>query len=235
MWWWGLVQAALAGQVFINGAPVDPAELAGTTLEQAEVRFDDEGNVHVVVSDPVLPAAPAEVAAPADVAAPAEVAEVAETESEHDEDSEAEATLASTTPAAGAWPEASRDSITTARTRSRRLHPSGVPEARWWLVVEDDGSRGHTIEILINDTHVETIRSGEIPRILDVGGHLVPGPNRVVLRSVSTQASGGPLYVYVGHGSDRDGTVMLEQPEVQFALGASRSGTYQREYTVNVD
>src|SRR5690606_6415943 len=134
-----------------------------------------------------------------------------------------------------AWPDASGRTAPLSRLTARGMHPSGVPEARWWLVVEDDGSRGHTIEILINGELVETVRSGEIPRILDVGAHLVPGENRILLRSTSTQASGGPLYVYLGSGNDRDGTVMIDQPEVQFALRAAGAGTYQRECTARGD
>lgn len=217
MWWVGLAKVALAGQIFVNGAPVDPVDLAGTTLEEADVRFDADGNVHVEAPGYEAP----EVTTAGPLPDEASVAP-------------ADAPAGAAGPTA-AWPVPAPTSLTLTRATGRGLHPSGVPEARWWLVVEDDGSRGHSIEVLINGELVQTVRSGEVPRILDVGAHLAPGSNRVLLRSTSTQAAGGPLYVYLGSGSDRDGTVMLEQPEVQFALGASRSGTYQREYTVTVE
>lgn len=217
MWWVGLAKVAVAGQIFVNGAPVDPVDLAGTTLEEAEVRFDADGNVHVD--------APGHEAPPASADPLPEEAPVGR-------GAEALPTAGATS---AAWPVPSGTPAALSRSPVRGMHPSGVPEARWWLVVEDDGSRGHSVEVYVNGALVQTIRSGEVPRIVDVGGHLVPGPNRVLLRATSAQASGGPLYVYLGSGSDRDGTVVLEQPEVQFALGASRSGTYQREYTVTVE
>lgn len=128
----------------------------------------------------------------------------------------------------------------TTATRTPPPSPSpkpaghGVAEGRWWLVTEDDGSRGHLIDVYVNGARALTIKSGEEQHIEDMGPWLRPGTNRITMRATSTDAAGGPLYVYVGTGSNDEGTLMMDTPAVQFGLGATRSGPYEREYTVEV-
>ncbi len=110
----------------------------------------------------------------------------------------------------------------------------GVPQATWWLVTEDSGSQGHVIEVLVNDRLAHTLRSGDPQRIIDVGMHLRRGNNRVVVKSTSTNPGGGALYVYVGTGSDRSGTVVMDEPIVQYGVGSNRNGPLEREYTIQV-
>jgi hypothetical protein len=55
------------------------------------------------------------------------------------------------------------------------------------------------------------------------------------MRSSSAHASGGSLYVYVGTGSDRSGTFVMDEPPIEFGLSADRIGLYSRTYPLNVD
>lgn len=113
--------------------------------------------------------------------------------------------------------------------------PGAVAAARWWLVTEDNGSSGHTIEVWVNGQLAQTVRSGEPQKIADIGRWLRVGPNQVIVKSNSVNPAGGSFYVYLGTGSDQSGTVVMDNPSVQFGAGASRTGPFQREYALNVD
>lgn len=214
-----LAQLAFAGQVFINGIEVHPAQIAGTTMQKVDVTFDQAGNIRVTapgykieVQQPVAPAAHVPQAAGHVPPQPAAAPPVPT----HPIAAAATAPAQPPAPAPG-------------------MHPSGVPKAQWWLVVEDNGSIGHAVEVFVNGQLVQTVRSGEPMRIpIDVGGALRPGDNQVVVKSNSVGAGGGALYVYIGTGGDRSGTFVLDQPQVQYGLGKSRSGPYQREYSFQV-
>ena len=80
----------------------------------------------------------------------------------------------------------------------------------------------------------EVVRSGEPQRIIDIGRHLRLGNNDIQIRSNSAGGGGGSLYVYLGTGSDRSGTVVMDEPAVQYGLGASRTGPFERSYTLQV-
>jgi hypothetical protein len=121
------------------------------------------------------------------------------------------------------------------RTTTPPPGASGVAAARWWLVTEDNGSSGHQIEIWINGKLAQTLRSGDPQKIVDVGPWLQAGPNEILMKSNSTNASGGSFYVYIGTGSDESGTVVMDNPQVQFGLAAKRSGPFSRTYTLEVD
>lgn len=110
-----------------------------------------------------------------------------------------------------------------------------VGAARWWLVTEDNGSVGHTIDILVNGQLVRTVGSGQPQQIMDVAKWLKPGANNVELVSNSVNAAGGTYYVYIGTGSDQSGTVVMENPMVQFGVSSTRNGPYRRSFTLNVD
>ena len=114
--------------------------------------------------------------------------------------------------------------------------PAGaVTPARWWLVTEDAGTTGHTIQVFVNGQQAYTFRSGQPQTIVDVGRWLVVGPNQVKFVSSSVTPTGGSFYVYMGTGSNQSGTVVLDNPVVQFGLGMNRSGPYEREFTMTVD
>ena len=69
--------------------------------------------------------------------------------------------------------------------------PAPVQAGLWWMVTQDNGSLGHTVEVWINEQRVATYASGQAPQIKDLGNHLVPGENSVTLRSRSSNAGGG--------------------------------------------
>ena len=115
------------------------------------------------------------------------------------------------------------------------LVSSGVAPSRWFVVSEDSGSAGHTIEVWINGQLATTVRSGQAQAIVDVGRWLRVGGNQVEVRSSSSHASGGTLYVYLGTGSDRSGTFVMDKPPIEFGLAADRLGQYSRTYPLNVD
>lgn len=112
---------------------------------------------------------------------------------------------------------------------------SGVTPARWWMVTEDGATTGHVIEVFINDQLAFQVTSGQPQQIVDVGRFLHMGSNRVRIRSNSANPTGGAYYVYIGTGSDKSGTVVMDNPTVQFGVSAGKSGPYEREYTLVVD
>ena len=105
-----------------------------------------------------------------------------------------------------------------------------VPAGAWWLVTEDDQSSGRTVEVLVNGALVRRVASGEAQLILDLAPYLRPGANTVVINPLPG-ASRGTLNVYVGRGSNRQGTIHLDNPDV--AWRASEN-TGARQYTLNV-
>jgi hypothetical protein len=112
---------------------------------------------------------------------------------------------------------------------------SGVAPSRWFVVSEDSGSVGHTVEVWINGQLATTVRSGQPQAIVDIGRWLRLGPNQIEIRSSSAHAEGGTLYVYVGTGSDRSGTFVMDEPPIEFGLAADRLGQYSRTYPLSVD
>ena len=103
--------------------------------------------------------------------------------------------------------------------------PSGqVPTARYWLVSQDAGSHGHTVDIVVNGTAVATVRSGGDPLIIDLAPYLHVGTNQVALNAPpAPDASGGALSVHVGVGENRRGTIDLVNPDVSLVRRAGRS------------
>lgn len=210
-----IAQLAHAGQVYVNGTLVNPAQIAGTTLEMVTVAFDAAGNVQVSA-----PGYEIEVMGPP-----------ASTPTLHSQDPPPPVSP-SYPPVTGRPPVAAV--VANPPPPAPGTHPSGVPKAAWWLATEDNGSVGHTIEVFVNGQRTHALRSGEPLRLVDIGGYLRPGTNEVLLRSNSVEAGGGTLYVYIGTGSDQSGTVVMDAPQVQFGLGPSRSGTTERTYSITV-
>jgi hypothetical protein len=115
------------------------------------------------------------------------------------------------------------------------MNPNGLAKASWWLVTEDNNTGGHTIEVVINDQVAHTLRSGQPQQIVDISAFLIRGINTIVVKSNSSAATGGTLYVFIGPGNDQSGTVVMDHPEIQFGVGSSRTGPYQREYSITVN
>lgn len=111
-----------------------------------------------------------------------------------------------------------------------------VPQGRYWLVTEDDGTVGHTIEVSINGQLAVTVTSAEPQRVVDLARWLQPGENAVSVKGTSQQPKGGNLYVYIGSGqTDPAGTMVMGEPAVEFGLGASREGVTEREFSFVVE
>lgn len=223
---WSWMVPALAGNLYINGVFVDPATIAGVEMKDVHITFDAQGNIQVtapgykieVVGSPTPPPAPrAPVAAPAPYPAPTPYP--------------APSPYVAPTPA----PSPYAVPLAPAPGAPAALPPSNVAPARWWLVTEDNGSAGHTVEVLINGQVVRTLGSGQPQQIVDVGRWLRVGANQVEVRSQSTNAGGGTYYVYIGTGSDQSGTVVMEKPIVQYGLANNRSGATSRSFTLDVD
>lgn len=109
---------------------------------------------------------------------------------------------------------------------------TGVPAGSWWLVTEDNGSGGHSVSVYLNGVLARQVKSGEPQLIEDITGWLKPGSNQVRMVSNSQSAVGGTLYVYLGTGNNDSGTVVMDPPKVQFGVGQSRSGEYERTYSI---
>ena len=206
-----LVASAFAGQLYINGVFVDPATIPGVEMKNVSVSFDAQGNIKVD--------------------APGYKIEV-----QGNPTPPPSAPGATTT----TTPRPMPPGTTTAPPAAPRqpAPPAGNPAvavARWWLVTEDNGSAGHSIDVMINGQLVRTVGSGKPQQILDVGKWLRPGSNDVKIRSNSVNSGGGTFYVYIGTGSDQSGTVVMENPMVQFGVSSSRQGQYDRSFTLNVD
>lgn len=196
------IAAAMAGKVFVNEVLVDPVDLAAVELKNVRVTADREGNLFID--------APGYSVRPVDP----------------------NAAVTRATPPAPALPA---DPIGTPAPAPAPVAaaPGMVKPATWWLYAEDQGSAGHTVDVKVNGVVVTTIRSGQAaPVILDLQKWLRLGANQVECVASSTEPTGGPLYVYVGRGEDRGGTVNMGTPEIQFGVGSYRHGVTRREYTL---
>lgn len=205
-----LASVALAGSVFVNGVNVD--SLRNTTFENVTVTIDADGNLQIDAPnykiEVVDPAAVGGAPMPAAPVPPAQTPGQA---------------------AVGTQGPPPPQPMT-----AQAPPTSEVAVGQWWLISEDNGSAGHTVHAYINGVRVAVVQSGSEPFILDIGPWLRRGPNTVEVKSNSQNAGGGPLYVYLGPGSNESGTVYMDRPEVQFGLSPNRSGPYSRTYQVSV-
>ncbi|MFT6374186.1 MAG: hypothetical protein ACJATT_000247 [Myxococcota bacterium] len=195
---------ALAGTVFVNG--VDVGDMRGQTFEDCTVVFDSSGDLHISA-----PGYDIQVQTAPSGSSPTPVS------------------LAPLTPT-------SVPVVSNPTPPQQRLPASGqgIADGQWWLVSDDSGSQGHTVDVFVNGALARTVASGQPQVILDLGPFLVYGANRVHLQAQSSAPSGGPLYVYLGRGSNASGTVMMDSPDIQFGLGPSRNGETSRDYTLEV-
>lgn len=204
MWW--MTSAALAASVYVNGTNVD--SLRSQTFENVTVTIDAKGDVLIHAPGYKIEVMGGSTAS-SSVPAAGSVATVA----------------------SGTNPTASGATVTS--SQSTTVAPTGRA-GKWWLVTEDNGSKGHLINVYVNNNLVQTVRSGDGQMIVDVGSWMMPGSNQVRIESTSSGASGGTLYVYIGSGNNDSGTVVLDKPEIQYGLGASRQGPYARDYTIEI-
>ena len=97
-----------------------------------------------------------------------------------------------------------------------------MPAERWWLVIEDNGSKGHVLEISVNGTLVSNYQSGSAPVMIDLAAFLHPGENQVDVTAVASDAlGGGVLHIYVAPGANQGGELVLEEPVLVFSRRAS--------------
>lgn len=201
-----LTSLALAGSVYVNG--VDVGDMRNQTFEDCTVVFDSSGNLHI--SAPGYEIQVMDTPEPANTAPPA---------------------ASGFDPRVGQAPAASAPAAVSAPPAPVTAPTPGVAPGVYWLVSDDSGSAGHAVDVYINGNLVSNVTSGQPQAILDLAPWVVPGVNRVHLQATSTNAAGGPLYVYIGQGSNESGTVMMDSPEIQFGLGPSRQGETVRDYT----
>lgn len=225
-----LTAVAFAGNLYVNDVHVNPTDLQGMTLEDVDVAIDAEGNIRIAA-----PGYKIEVVTPAPASAPYGQQPAYGQPAQQPAYGQP-AQQPTQQPAYGQPvqpPAYTGNTATYGAPPSAPIDP-GVPQARWWLVTEDNGSSGHSVEVWINGRMAEVVRSGDPQRIVDVGRHLRLGSNEIQIKSNSAGGSGGSLYVYLGTGSDRSGTVVMDEPAVQYGLGASRVGPFERSYTLQV-
>jgi hypothetical protein len=111
-----------------------------------------------------------------------------------------------------------------------------VEPGRYWLVVQDDSSAGHTIDIIINERIAKTVTSGGGQVVLDLAPFLKKGKNDVrISAQPGPVPSGGDLTIYLGQGSNESGTMSLRRPEIAYSRGASDPPTGgSRSYSLTV-
>lgn len=138
-------------------------------------------------------------------------------------------------PKGNIWIDAPRYTVEVA-DGSPSPTPAAVPAGRYWLVSEEGGSRGHTVDVVINGELVRKVRSGDKQVILDLREWLRPGANTVVFTAPgAADASGGALQLHVGTGSTSSGTLILDDPEITFVRrsdGARRPASRTFSLTV---
>lgn len=100
---------------------------------------------------------------------------------------------------------------------------SVVPAGTWWLVTEDNGSTGSVVDVMINGTVIRRVVSGQAQLIMDIGPFLKQGNNEITMLIQPGSAGGGILNIYVGQGSNAQGTIRLDAPSVRFSRRSSDS------------
>lgn len=115
--------------------------------------------------------------------------------------------------------------------------PTAIAPGTWWLVTEDDGSAGQSVDIRINGVLVRTVRSGDVQVMMDVSSLLRRGANEVTFSATSQAAlAAGNMAFYIGMGTPgANGVVRLDAPPVKYTRRAAEglvSG--QRSLTVTI-
>ena len=110
-----------------------------------------------------------------------------------------------------------------------------TPET-YWLVVQDDASTGHEIDIVINNRIVKTVSSGGRQVVMDLAPFLQRGENAIrIVAKPGAVPGGGDLNILIGEGSNDSGTLVLGRLDINYSRGASDPPTGgSRSFTLNV-
>lgn len=209
---------AFAGTLYINGVRADG--LAETEFKNVNVRVDSRGDVYIDA-----PRYSIEVVQPGGVAPPTQpVAAQPVTGQPATSYAPAPSYTAQPAPTYAAQP------AVTAASPAAPTSSAAVAPGSWWLVTDDNASKGHVIDVYIGGVLVQTVRSGDPQVMLDVSAYLHSGENMVQFSARGGETpSGGVLHVYIGSGVITQGTLSLNAPQIDFsrrstdgAAGASR-------------
>lgn len=209
---------AFAGTLYINGVRADG--LAETEFKNVNVRVDARGDVYIDA-----PRYSIEVVQPGGVAPPTQPVAAQPVASQPAPTyAPAPSSTAQPAPSYVAQPAVTTPAPVTP-TSSAAIAPGS-----WWLVTDDNASKGHVIDVYIGGVLVQTVRSGDPQVMLDVSAYLHTGENMVQFSARGGETpSGGVLHVYIGSGVITQGTLSLNAPQIDFsrrstdgAAGASR-------------
>lgn len=233
---WILGTLLLGGSVYINGVKAN--SLRNFEIEDVDVKIDANGDIYITAPNlivevagaeqpPTPPPAPETTPAPEPTVAPP----AAPAPSPLGQAPPAQ-------PAVDAPPQAAPvgQPAVVAPTPVLQAPEMGVPPEAWWLVIEDNGSSGHVLEIAINGVPVTNYSSGSAPVMIDLATFLHPGENQVDVVAVQSPAlGGGVLHVYLAPGANQDGELVLEEPALVFSRRASddpEGATFHRTLSI---
>lgn len=228
---WVLGALLLGGSVYINGVKAN--SLRNFEIEDVDVKIDADGNVYITAPNLIVEVAGAQDAPQGTPVEPSAVAPSPPEPSSMDplpmEPPPAPVAPSSALPVLEAepapTPPAQVQGATPAAAAPTVLAPppeSAVAPERWWLVIEDNGSKGHVLEISVNGTPVSNYQSGSAPVMIDLATFLHPGENQVDVNALASDAlGGGVLHVYVAPGANQGGELVLEEPVLVFSRRSS--------------
>ncbi len=111
-----------------------------------------------------------------------------------------------------------------------------VPAGRWWLVIDDRDSYGHTVDVLVNGQRVATIRSGQSNPVVDLAPYLQWGLNTVRFEArPGPPPSGGDLRIYVGTGRVERGTLKFDKARIEYVRDVTSPPGEAREFNLTVE
>lgn len=182
----GLLSAAFAGSIYINGVKADG--ITNFELDDVDVVIDGKGDVYIDA-----PRYAIEVISPGGSQPQPETPVVVD---------DSTLTTAPAVPTGGLAPET------------------------WWLVSEDNGSLGHSVDVSVGGRLVATVNSGDPQLILDISAYLSPGDNVVSFTAKpGPEPQGGVFTLYVGPGTNVGGALQLEAPQVEYSRRSTSGGT----------
>jgi len=112
--------------------------------------------------------------------------------------------------------------------------PTGLPAGSWWLVCEDNGSIGQSVTVSVGGQQVAMVKSGDPQLMLDISAFLQTGDNVVTFSSPGGEVGGGILSLYVGPGTNSNGTLQLETPALEYARRASDTDPQDTQLTLSI-
>ncbi len=219
---WLLGALLMGGSVYINGVKAN--SLRNFEIEDVDITIDADGNVYITASNLIVEVAGANAGpAPSPAETALESVAPAPLETRPDPPILGDEPLAVGGQAASAPAVVGSLSATDMPPTVLAVPPVGaVPAERWWLVIEDNASNGHLLEISVNGTAVSNYQSGSAPVMIDLAAFLHLGENQVdVVAQASGTLGGGVLHVYVAPGANHGGELVLEEPVLVFSRRAS--------------